>query len=384
MGEKMEQRSNASPLLPPGEMIRAELFARDWSQDDLAKVLGRPQSRVNELIQGKMAVSTEVASLLAAAFGTSPEVWLHAEAAYRLSQANPETSTVKHRARMYELAPLKEMQKRGWIAPTESTEGQEKELLRFFDIPDLETEPKLHGALRNTAPTVASTPAQRAWAFRVRQVAQAIPASAIGRFGENRVPACQAALRKLAAYSKEVRKAPAVLMEFGIRFVAIEGLSGAKVDGFATWLDDDSPVIGMSLRFDRLDSFWFTLGHELIHIKYRDITDVDVDVSGQEDLLRVKPPIERRADEESAATFIEPEELQSFIRRNGPRYSVDNINQFANRTKMHPSIIVGQLKNRGEIKYGHHTKITAPVREAVIQAAITDGWGKSINLGGST
>ena len=54
---------------------------------------------------------------------------------------------------------------------------------------------------------------------------------------------------KLAAYSGEVRKVPSLLLSYGIRFVAVEGLSGAKMDGFATWLDDHSPVIGMSLRY---------------------------------------------------------------------------------------------------------------------------------------
>lgn len=368
---------------PPGDMIRDELKLRSWTQEDLARILDRPIGRVNEIIQGKQGISPDVAASLAAAFGNSPEAWLHAEAAYRLFKANPEMSAVRHRAKMHELAPLKEMQKRGWIVPTDSADGQEKQLLQFFGIPDLDTEPKLHGALRKTAPSVASTPAQRAWAFRVRQIAKAIPADSVGSFDDNRVPLCQAALRKLAAYSKEVRKVPTVLAEFGIRFVAVEGLPGAKVDGFATWLDDHSPVIGMSLRFDHLDSFWFTLGHELIHLKYRDITDIDVDVSGQEDLLRVKLPIERRADEESAATFIKPEELQSFIHRNGPLYSTDKINQFANRIKIHPSIIIGQLKNRGEIKHSQHNKPIVTIREVIVNVAVTDGWGKSINLGGS-
>jgi HTH-type transcriptional regulator / antitoxin HigA len=228
-------------------------------------------------------------------------------------------------------------------------------------------------------------PRQRAWAFRVRQLAEAIPGASVARFSDARIPALKADLRKLAAYSKEVRKAPALLLSYGIRFVVVEGLSGAKMDGFATWIDADyqQPVIGMSLRYDRLDSFWFTLGHEVSHIAHHDIAPVDGDVSGQEDLLEVKPPMERRADEESAATFIDPVELQSFIRRHGPRYSADHINQFANRIKMHPNIIVGQLKNRGEIKYSQHTKTIVPVRELVVKAAVTDGWGKDITLGGN-
>jgi HTH-type transcriptional regulator / antitoxin HigA len=38
------------------------------------------------------------------------------------------------------------------------------------------------------------------------------------------------------------------------------------VDGAATLLPDGTPVIGLSLRHDRLDNFWFCLSHELAHV----------------------------------------------------------------------------------------------------------------------
>ena len=44
-----------------------------------------------------------------------------------------------------------------------------------------------------------------------------------------------------------------------------EALPSSKIDGVCLWLDQHSPVIGMSLRFDRIDNFWFVLGHEIEH-----------------------------------------------------------------------------------------------------------------------
>ena len=64
-------------------------------------------------------------------------------------------------------------------------------------------------------------------------------------------------------------KVPRILTESGIRFVIVEALSSSKIDGVCFWLDDFSPVIGLTLRFDRIDNFWFVLRHELEHVIQR-------------------------------------------------------------------------------------------------------------------
>src|SRR5438067_1287904 len=129
----------------------------------------------------------------------------------------------------------------------------------------------------------------------------------------------------------------------------------------------------MSLRYDRFDSFWHTLAHEVIHIKYEDVAPVDAEMDDAGDeLLRVKPPMEQRADKEACETFVPPGELDSFIRRVGPLYSLEKINQFANRIKMHPTIIIGQLKHRHEIGPEKFNQVNVPIRETVVKAAIVD------------
>ena len=72
-------------VFPPGEFIREELEARGWAQSDLAEILGRPLAAVNQIVQGKRAVTARTAKELAAAFGTSAELWLNLETSWRLS-----------------------------------------------------------------------------------------------------------------------------------------------------------------------------------------------------------------------------------------------------------------------------------------------------------
>ena len=74
---------NAIPS--PGDFIKQELRDRDWTQADLARIIDRPLSALNETIQGKRALSPEMAAALGIAFGNDPRIWLQREADYRLS-----------------------------------------------------------------------------------------------------------------------------------------------------------------------------------------------------------------------------------------------------------------------------------------------------------
>ena len=203
------------------------------------------------------------------------------------------------------------------------------------------------------------------------------------KFSDDLVEKCERALRKLAAYPKEVGRTGDVLAEHGIRYVIVEHLNGTKLDGTTLWLSDDAPVIGMSLRFDRVDNFWFTLFHELSHVRHRDAASVDSDITGRDELhSSIKPEFERRADAESAAAIVDPKEMKSFILRVGPLYSREKINQFANRMKVHPGLIVGQLHARNEFSAGFKAcrEMLVPIRDIVTSQALTDGWDKTIDL----
>lgn len=83
---------------PPGEYLADELEARGWSQSDLAKVLGRPFQHVNLLINDKRRINPKIASELAAAFGTSSELWLNLQAAWDARNAPAPSKQIARRA----------------------------------------------------------------------------------------------------------------------------------------------------------------------------------------------------------------------------------------------------------------------------------------------
>lgn len=89
---------------PPGEYIKDEIEARGWTQRDLAHVLGRSEPKVSELINGKRAVTVQTARELAAAFGTSAEVWLSLEAQWRLRRDESPVDAIARRAERMDAA----------------------------------------------------------------------------------------------------------------------------------------------------------------------------------------------------------------------------------------------------------------------------------------
>jgi HTH-type transcriptional regulator / antitoxin HigA len=68
---------------PPGETITDLLDERDWTQTQLAKRLGYSETQVCQLINGEIAISTEIASKLVEIFGSTVDFWLKLEAIYR-------------------------------------------------------------------------------------------------------------------------------------------------------------------------------------------------------------------------------------------------------------------------------------------------------------
>ncbi len=86
--------NNMNPNNPihPGEMIKDEIEYRGISQKALAAEIGLPASVLNEVLNGKRAVTTEYALLLEAALGIEADLWLKLQADYnkQVSKSNPQ------------------------------------------------------------------------------------------------------------------------------------------------------------------------------------------------------------------------------------------------------------------------------------------------------
>ncbi|MDC8770941.1 HigA family addiction module antitoxin [Roseateles albus] len=360
-------------VFPPGEFLREELEARDWSQKELADILDRPPRLISELIAGKRAITPETAKGLAEAFGTSPDYWMNLESQYQLSKVKVSNDNVSRKARLYGKFPVREMLRRGWVRASENIDVVEQRFCEFFGVSSMDAEPELCHNAKKTHAMAQVTPLQLAWLFRVRAMAtqQVLPA-----YSKAKLLDALDRLKSLILAPEEVRNVPRILAEAGVRVVFVEPMAGSKMDGACFWLDGDKPVIGMTLRFDRIDNFWFVLRHELEHVLQEDgraenQAVIDMDVGDAKEEL---PECERKANAAGADFCVPALEFENFIARVQPYFSEEKVLRFAQRINVHPGLVVGQLQRR----LGRHDflrKHQVKVRAFVLPAADVDGWG---------
>ena len=366
----MAEKLSPAEVFPPGEFLSDELEARGWSQQEFAEIIGRPPNLVSQIINGKRAITPGTAKELAAALGTTPMFWLNLEAAYRLHQTQDAPERISVQARLRSRFPVRDMIHRGWIEDAEDPEVLEHRVLSFFGVSSAEEEPSFAFAARKGlggSLDPRDSPQQLAWLFRVKQCAEAMQ---VGKYSESALRSRLEEIEALMVEPEEARRVPAILEECGVRFIVVEPLPASKIDGACFWLDPWRPVVALTLRFDRIDNFWFVLRHELEHVLRQDAA-IDSDVNpAKHDLTE-----QEEAANAAAASFgVKEEDLEHFILRVQPLFSERKVVAFARRHGVHPGIVVGRLQYRLD-RYNWLRKHLVSVREFVASAALTDGYG---------
>jgi HTH-type transcriptional regulator/antitoxin HigA len=156
------------------------------------------------------------------------------------------------------------------------------------------------------------------------------------------------------------------LADLGICFVVMPHFQGTHLDGAALRRCDDVPVVGLTLRHDRIDNFWFTLLHELAHVekhlRKNDIIVDDLDVRGTSEL-------EEEADRLASVALVPKDiwdaaALTEFA-------SISEVFELAAKAKVHPAVVAGRwqrehrdfrrfskLLGRGEVRVRFANELT--------------------------
>lgn len=370
----------------PGQLIAALLDQRGWSQRTLAIVLEKDESTINKIISGKGSVTTETALALEDVFGVSAEKFLELQKKYDLAvariSARPDRGRAT-RAALFGDLPIAAMAKRGWISVNDPLNLKEVEagLLKFFREKSPDDIEVLPHAARKTQVNTATTPPQLAWLYRVKAIAEEL---IVGRYTQSGLEQAIAKLRALTLAPEEARKVPRIMAECGIRFVIVETLPSAKIDGVCFWLDEFSPVIGLSMRHDRIDNFWFVFRHEIEHVRRghgRTAMILDTELEGDRAGSGAGIPEEERVANGAAQEFCVPKrDMDGFIARKAPFFSERDLIGFSRILGVHAGIVAGQLQHRTG-RYDRFRQHLVPIRAHVRTGAAVDGWGDVYPLG---
>ncbi len=137
------------------------------------------------------------------------------------------------------------------------------------------------------------------------------------------------------------------LAQHGIILVIEKHFSKTYLDG-AVLIDNNIPVIGLTLRHDRLDNFWFVLLHELIHLQKHLNSDCSYITDELDDKKQAMQEIEMEANELAKNALIPLEKWAIFFTSYSTHPNSDDIKQFANELKIHEAIVAGRIRYETE------------------------------------
>lgn len=381
------QMSVSKQFRTPGQLFLSLMRERGWNKRTLSLILGLSEATVGRITSDKQGVDARLSIILEELFAVPADQFLSLQKELDLAQArivvqpDPMRAT---RAMLFGDLPLAEMIERGWLKAESVREiaDVEQELMRFFGVNRLDDIRLLPHAAKKTATGDATvTPAQLAWLYRVRAIAENM---LVPRFSPTKLRETLPKLRALMIAPEEARGASRLLIESGVRFLLVETLKAAKIDGVCFWLDEQSPVIALSLRYDRIDNFWFVLRHEIEHILQghgRSFAVVDSELEGEKAGIGSSISEEERIANSAASDFCVPKsQMDAFISRKSPLFYESDLKAFAKILKIHPGIVAGQLQHKTG-RYHIFRSHLAEIRAKVLQSAMIDGWGTVAPLG---
>ena len=113
----VEYRPNIA--IPPGETLKETLEAIGMTQVELARRMDRPVKTINEIINGKAAITAETALQLEKVFNVAAQFWINLEMNFQTNKARLEQEKeLEKQVSLVTKFPYNEMTKWDWVKKT--------------------------------------------------------------------------------------------------------------------------------------------------------------------------------------------------------------------------------------------------------------------------
>jgi HTH-type transcriptional regulator/antitoxin HigA len=319
----------------PIDAIKFRMDQAHLSQRDLVPYIGS-KSKVSEVLSKRRPLTLSMIRALHEGLGIPAKALLMKGE----TDSGADSNTLD-----WSQFPLTIMIKRGWIpADRDDAAARPEALVEHFLAPVGDPR-SLLALYRQSTIVRAARPLDRyallAWTVRV--LTRAIETTA--RFTQKTATVDADFMRevaKLSWFEQGPRLAKEFLEKHGIAVIIEPHLPKTYLDGASMLLPrDNRPVIGMSLRYDRIDNFWYCLMHELAHVSNHlknnneaFYDDLDVDKPGD--------PRELEADELAGESLIPREVWAASPAKAIP--SPQAVERLAKELRIHPAIVAGRIR----------------------------------------
>lgn len=358
MSEKMKLLYRPEVVSPPGETLRDLLEERGMTQADLVERTGRPTKTINEIIQGKTAITPETALQLERVTGVPAEFWNQREADYRAYLARKkELQAVSEQELWLKQFPLKEMIRRGLIKKYGTVAESVISILNYFGVANVEQWSKFwiskKLAFKKSLNLDSNVGSIAVWLRQGEIEGEKIQCKPYDRTNLiNLLPEIRD-LTNISDPNISLIKLQEICAACGVAVVFIKPLPKVPIFGVSSWLSPDKALVQLSLRLKTADILWFSIFHEIGHILKHGKKDYFVDLDSK---LTEKDEKELEADKFAEETLIPSAELNSWLSKN-KEITVNSILSFSNLLGIMPGILVGRLQHKGIIAYSDFNKL---------------------------
>jgi HTH-type transcriptional regulator/antitoxin HigA len=297
------------------------------------------RSKVSEILHKKRSLSLSMMRALHKGLGIPAEILLN-EPGASFPDSLPGIA--------WEQFPIKEMIRKGLLPAIQNINDRYEEIMRDllhqtggFDAVSKCLFKRSPGSREN----VKNDPyATTAWCLKVLALAntETLP----GQYQKNIVDArFLEEVARLSYFDDGPRLAKEFVEKHGIHLVIVPHLQKTYLDGAVMPLADGTPVIGLTLRHDRTDNFWFCLLHELAHIgkhfsgDCHEIILDDLDLRGT---LEQEDPKEVEADNLAQNALIPKKAWDTFFTTH--KISTPQVYNFAKQLRVHPAVVAGRIR----------------------------------------
>lgn len=346
--ERRNENTTAYAAVHAGSVLRRELVERGITQKEFAKAIGMQSSHLNEIIKGKRNITMEIAMRLEAALHIKAMFWMNLQSQYEYDCRIIEVRGIEEKAATQELTQYdKVFDVRAIASRLKIVAKTNRDLLcRLKELLNIaspaQMEYSFDGFFRRSERVGCDARMINTWRILAEYYAHQTKVSA--QYDEARNAELVSKLKSIFHENKDtVTRVCEVMAEYGIRFSIVEKIDKASIDGYSFWIEENSPAIVVTMRRMQIDSFAFSVMHEIGHlVLHKNIKNyLFINCENGED----NTAIELEADKYAANALISNAEWNEL-----PRVRLDNIYRiqstltaWAKKKQFNEWIVIGRL-----------------------------------------
>lgn len=337
---------------PPGDTISRLAAARKVPIHELAERIGFEEDLLFGVMDGRVAISDEIADVLSSELGASRQFWMERYNQFLGDRArNTRSSPTETLPTWGHTFPVQALRDLGWLPKGSRGERLSEDILRFFGCESID------GWSARYSAGIGQVAFRTSFAFEIDEMAtlawlrvgeMQAENLTLAKFSATNFRKHLTELKRLCALKRPelfFPKLQQACAEDGVALVSSKAPKGCRASG-ATWTSPKgNPIILLSFRYLSEDHFWFTFFHEAAHVVLHGTDHISID--GTDPSPLGASVFEDEADIFAQHTLV-PADLRDEMLNAIPTRT--HARKIARKAGVTPGIIVGQLQRAGALQ----------------------------------